>query len=727
MIIKPTLMLVWAGFVALTHQETMDFGNLDQYKGQIEPPPSLTGSTVWLSGSESDGYDVALSSDTRGKVEGVLDGCGGTLDDKCYQDVVEALQGSELQIDNQLDRRHFGHMLSKTFRIGLPKVGVVGGIVSFYYYVSELLLAMWQTRHSDEEFAKSLFLPHSQVSSVTLIATATTVVISAGGQLIATVTPVIEKTTLIGSKEPSVTAVSTAHGAFSTGDLSAILDSSLASRLDEVMHRMIECADDRAFEDGTSLRKRAGTGYGAAICAVEGAVAMAQRGGPLNDLLFLNPNRVRFAFAAAAGDIARAADIAVGFVLAYAPMLDLPDDVAIQLGNFLFALAVDTLVENLPLGEENRIKASVLTVETMPTSTMTSTTSTSSGCPDPTSTPLVCGQDDKDNCEIEMPKAPGQEAKCRSGEYKGCMCYTPPEVFINMASREEQQAILLTWSLPEYVPPEAITPTAQCDVKNRVALPGSVFGGPSNNVYHKFCEQWAAAPATEQRLTVDANGNSKVPQGQLRLRPRVPPQSPKDFMSYSIELQFKPTSGNKKCLQDCSQAFGQITNGCSTAATDQQVMTTTGSINVECGVFDYKILAPPTTALALQDRQCFPSDAFGSHGDIHEGSVRNLAAIACAGTGKKFIKRDDPSTTVKFAAFDKKQPVQFKIYWKEGCLLDPPGGVEMLPSNPLALKDPEKYTCQNLLGDNYKKCINGGVGGTIQAGCLVYEFKAEHD
>ena len=129
---------------------------------------------------------------------GVLDGCGATIDDQCYQDVVQALQDSELQIDNQLDRRNFGHMLSKTFRIGLPKVGVVGGVVAFYSYVAELLVSMWHIRHSDEEFAKSLFLPHGQVSSVTVIATATTVIISAEGQPVATVTPVLDRTTLMG-------------------------------------------------------------------------------------------------------------------------------------------------------------------------------------------------------------------------------------------------------------------------------------------------------------------------------------------------------------------------------------------------------------------------------------------------------------------------------------------------------------------------------------------------
>lgn len=49
------------------------------------------------------------------------------------------------------------------------------------------------------------------------------------------------------------------------------------------------------------------------------------------------------------------------------------------------------------------------------------------------------------------------------------------------------------------------------------------------------------------------------------------------------------------------------------------------------------------------------------------------------------------------------------------------------PTTPLALKDPGYTYCQNLFIDNYKKCDNTGVRGSIQAGCLVYDLKAKHD
>ncbi|RYP86389.1 hypothetical protein DL770_004894 [Monosporascus sp. CRB-9-2] len=70
--------------------------------------------------------------------------------------------------------------------------------------------------------------------------------------------------------------------------------------------------------------------------------------------------------------------------------------------------------------------------------------------------------------------------------------------------------------------------------------------------------------------------------------------------------------------------------------------------------------------------------------------------------------------------------IDYNIYWKDGCLLDYPGADEVYPANPLNVQDPGHTACQYLLVDNYKKCNNGGVGESIQVGCLVYEFKAQH-
>ena len=185
------------------------------------------------------------------------------------------------------------------------------------------------------------------------------------------------------SHAPSVTAVTQAGGGYSKGDLVAILDKNLASRIDEVMNRMNVCEDGQKFDSEHGSKKRAGPSYGQAICGAEAAAAMAVPGGPLNDLLLLDPTRLAFGFADAAGAVAQAANVAAGFVVAYAPILSIDPTLAEQLGTYLFALAINTLVENSPLGENNRIQSSLVT-----TSTLSVTTPTSSGCPNPTTAPV---------------------------------------------------------------------------------------------------------------------------------------------------------------------------------------------------------------------------------------------------------------------------------------------------------------------------------------------------
>ncbi|KAI0431606.1 hypothetical protein F5Y09DRAFT_340451 [Xylaria sp. FL1042] len=657
------LLLLLAGSLSVTSsQEVLDLGSLDQYDGKLGDLPSLTGSVVWLSGSDSEDYNVVLSSDTQNKVQGVLEGCGDTVDDRCWQDVCNVLRESELQLDDKLDRRHFGHLLSKTF---------TGGVALFYEYVTSILTTLWSLKHADETFAQK-FLPRPQVSAATIFATATNIVISAEGQAVATVTPTPVPTSIQGSQIPSVTAVTSAHDAFATGDLAAVLDANLASRLDEIMHRLTDCDDGRDFDAGSISRKRANPSYGNAICAVEGAVAMVQPGGALNDLLLLDPSRLHFNFAGVAGEVSRAAGVAVGFVQAYAPLLSISDDLSIQLGNYLFALALDTLIDNLPLSGENRIASSlVTTATTTPTSTATST---STGCPDPTSSPLVCGfSDEDDDCDVQLPQQPDDEPRCKSGDNTGCICNAPSDIIIDIAENEEQQAILLISSLLSGRESQP-DPSAQCDTNNLSDIPGNIFDGPQNNVYHHFCDKWVAG--TELTMTVDASGNNKDPEGQLRSLRRTPPPNPGVYTHYNINLGFKPSDGDKKCIKECVDAFSQIGDACRNTGAQDQLMQSSGSLDVGCGVFDYNIVE--TTPLEVQEQQCYGADDFGPHGDIHESQVNQLSLRTCI-ILPSTIKRGDSSTNVAIPGDDNGQPVQMNVYWKDGCILDYPSPDEMSP------------------------------------------------
>jgi hypothetical protein len=170
------------------------------------------------------------------------------------------------------------------------------------------------------------------------------------------------------------------------GDLAALLDKDLASRIDEYMHRVgLDCKDGKDFDSKNPSRKRASGGtYGQAICAAEAVVAGAVPQGPFNDLLLLNPTQLPFGFADAAGNAFRAANVVADFVNAYAPLIAAPPALAEQLAVYIFALAIDTIVELTPLGSKNRIASSQIKTGTATRTSASASSTSSSACPNPT-------------------------------------------------------------------------------------------------------------------------------------------------------------------------------------------------------------------------------------------------------------------------------------------------------------------------------------------------------
>lgn len=108
----------------------------------------MTGSAVWLSGDESDGFDFILSADSGAKARGILEACG-VRDNQCFQDVQQVLAQSDLQIDPQLNKRDFFALLSKTFKLASYRIAVITAI----------LMAMWEAKYNDGQLAAG-FIPH---------------------------------------------------------------------------------------------------------------------------------------------------------------------------------------------------------------------------------------------------------------------------------------------------------------------------------------------------------------------------------------------------------------------------------------------------------------------------------------------------------------------------------------------------------------------------------------
>ncbi|KAI9674471.1 MAG: hypothetical protein M1817_001809 [Caeruleum heppii] len=247
--------------------------------------------------------------------------------------------------------------------------------------------------------------------------------------------------------------------------------------------------------------------------------------------------------------------------------------------------------------------------------------------------------------------------------------------------------------------------------------------GSAGSVYGKFCDAVGGDQKKELKWTVDASGNEKSP--SRRRRKRTPPPDPDAYGSYSFELDWAPKESSAGCNRDCKDAYGVIANSpCGHQGGQQNGMTASGSVDVGCGTYSYKITGekvpepegPPKPFLSA--RYCFPSDVFGEHGDIQEEWQSQYTGLACAGSALATIKKDDPSTFINWHTTTNDVPDNYTISWKPNC---ESSVTEMNVYKPLEDNDAD---CLSMMQGNYRECSNGGIGGSISAGCVVYEFKA---
>ncbi|KAH7165280.1 hypothetical protein EDB81DRAFT_942360 [Dactylonectria macrodidyma] len=202
------------------------------------------------------------------------------------------------------------------------------------------------------------------------------------------------------------------------------------------------------------------------------------------------------------------------------------------------------------------------------------------------------------------------------------------------------------------------------------------------------------------------------------------------YEGWTFDFALETTAENNCSSYSCVDVFGKFTQCTYGSHTKYK----TGKLELDCGTAKYAMNEPdseddtpdeePKTALEMQNAKCYGADDFGDHGDIQESSVRGYSGWACAGTALKTIKAGEEDSFRTFYTVTNDVPYQFNIYWKDGCELET-GQTEMYASNPLDEENSGHTRCQEIFIDNYKRCINGGVGGSNQAGCLVYEFKAE--
>lgn len=156
-----------------------------------------------------------------------------------------------------------------------------------------------------------------------------------------------------------------------------------------------------------------------------------------------------------------------------------------------------------------------------------------------------------------------------------------------------------------------------------------------------------------------------------------------------------------------------------------------GSLDVGCGTFSYSIHKRELTELKEFKQFCYKKDDFAPlKGDgVDKLWVGTGTADVCRGKGRRppMIKKGDKNTFVHQNGKINKVPYQYNIWWKDGCTLADDGPSEVYITNPLVKQDYDSEGCQKYLYRNWRNCNNGGVGGNIQVGCLIYEFKADEN
>ncbi|KAF2703709.1 hypothetical protein K504DRAFT_485513 [Pleomassaria siparia CBS 279.74] len=400
----------------------------------------------------------------------------------------------------------------------------------------------------------------------------------------------------------------------------------------------------------------------------------------------------------------------------------------------LLAILWATLKDGKPLSNANKVPKESIhkitkskTKTSSPTSTPTSTpTSSSSSCPAPTVSPPSCGK-----CKPTSVKVEGAQATnvvdwaCSEGSTKGCLCNPKTVDRITVSDANLHQAVLDAISELDKLPKEPEEPNISC--------PGDISPVSSKFLVDKtangFCEEVMKDLNSNFGSTAyDIDGNKmpllKTVKGEggvarRALQRRSPPEKSDYYKDYKFLLSYKHEEGN--CLlpkEDlCKNAWRALVRSqCGNnhgSAGDR--MFVDAVIDVGCGTFSWHVEAPPKAPPkpTLSSRVCHHAH---KHYDVRSSYVDQWSSLGCRREPGKKMQAGDKDIKWHPIGFGADYHQQYKISWIDGCSVTTEQSVE------LPMEGDQGVSCGNLLRDNYYDCNNGGAGGSIDAGCLRYDF-----
>ncbi|KAH8908289.1 hypothetical protein BR93DRAFT_475403 [Coniochaeta sp. PMI_546] len=712
----------------IAYTEILDLGDLEQFAPKLNAPPDgLNRDAIWINQGDG-GFNIALGPDLQAKLEGVLEACGKPIDNKCFQDAVQALQDGSIQMDKKLEGRQLLIAAATVATVFQSAIAIVEGIVLG-------IAAVLALKPNDPPInPNGQHWPEPAASAVGGLPVGPPVTVSAGGSAVITITKTPTPTaSLEGSVTPAVTAVTAAADGAEKGDLVAVLDKDLASRLDEFMHRSKDCQAGADFDKENptpgASRKRAGGSFGQALCASQAAFGGIARGGPFNDVQLINPGGVHFQFAQAAGPAVAALNQLSEFVRSYARVIGVPPEVADVVAPYLMTLAIETIVDNIPISDRNVIKATKVS-----TSPADPTKTSQPGCPPKNE--LICGITGNEDCAMKIVgEGDVKKAVCESGDKKDCECTGPSLGQRYKVSGEYQKKMVTAYQLFSNKgggPPSPGDARPECPVKV-TDIPAEMFSSSKMNLHSHFCQGWVKE--AEHVMTVNATGANILPEPQLKavVGKRTPPANPSSYKDWTFALNYAPNEKGGICKLDCNAAYSKFASACA-ASSPGVYMYEKGSMDVGCGTFAYQINKPgpdrskadPPVPLKENSRFCYKTEDFGLGGDVQPDTVKRNSGYACAGVAlQEYIIKKDDKKSFRQTFTGGSPPYQYNIWWKEGCTLEN-GMTSAYAADPYMQGADAGYTkCQETLISAYEGCTaNGGRGGILQVGCLMFEFSA---
>ncbi|KAI1081985.1 hypothetical protein F5B20DRAFT_588095 [Whalleya microplaca] len=135
---------------------------------------------------------------------------------------------------------------------------------------------------------------------------------------------------------------------------------------------------------------------------------------------------------------------------------------------------------------------------------------------------------------------------------------------------------------------------------------------------------------------------------------------------------------------------------------------------------------PTSTTPEMGQVTCFPESRrpLDIYGPVNPDNYEKAVDKACAAFHKKDPKKpypDDEMWSWLYKTKDGGTPYWFNVGWEDGCKLPGTDKQEQEMEDPLG---GGSHTCEKIFKDDiFYHCNNGGRGGFIEAGCLVYAFE----